>query len=196
MSEHLIIGKGGNGARPAADSDLIKETTTQNFRADVMETSRSVPVLVDFWAPWCGPCKQLTPILEKAVRQAKGKVRLVKMNIDDHPQIAGQLGIQSIPAVIAFKNGQPLDGSWRLCRKASYGVPRARRGSGGPIRDEALETPRGAAAGLLWRASVSARAAGDPKTSSWRLVALVAWAIWRNRAVSSAGSPPSEKDPQ
>ena len=110
MSEHLIIGKGGNGARPAADSDLIKETTTQNFRADVMEASRSVPVLVDFWAPWCGPCKQLTPILEKAVRQAKGKVRLVKMNIDDHPQIAGQLGIQSIPAVIAFKNGQPLDG--------------------------------------------------------------------------------------
>jgi putative thioredoxin len=110
MSEHLIIGKGGNGAKPAADSDLIKETTTQNFRADVMEASRSVPVLVDFWAPWCGPCKQLTPILEKAVRQAKGKVRLVKMNIDDHPQIAGQLGIQSIPAVIAFKNGQPLDG--------------------------------------------------------------------------------------
>ncbi len=109
MSEHLIIGKGGNGAKPA-DSDLIKETTTQTFRADVMEASRSVPVLVDFWAPWCGPCKQLTPILEKAVRQAKGKVRLVKMNIDDHPQIAGQLGIQSIPAVIAFKNGQPLDG--------------------------------------------------------------------------------------
>jgi len=67
-------------------------------------------VLVDFWAPWCGPCKQLTPVLEKAVRQAKGRVRLVKMNIDDHPQIAGQLGIQSIPAVIAFKNGQPLDG--------------------------------------------------------------------------------------
>jgi putative thioredoxin len=69
-----------------------------------------VPVLVDFWAPWCGPCRQLTPVLEKAVKAARGKVKLVKMNIDDHPQIPGQLGIQSIPAVIAFKNGQPLDG--------------------------------------------------------------------------------------
>jgi putative thioredoxin len=102
--------KGGNGSPPPGQPDLIKETTTQAFRADVLEASRSVPVLVDFWAPWCGPCRQLTPILEKAVRAAKGKVRLVKMNIDDHPQIAGQLGIQSIPAVIAFKNGQPLDG--------------------------------------------------------------------------------------
>ena len=113
--ESLIIGGGGNGASAAAPaasaaSELIKDTTTQAFRADVLEPSKSVPVLVDFWAPWCGPCKQLTPILEKAVQDAKGKVRLVKMNIDDHPQIPGQLGIQSIPAVIAFKNGQPLDG--------------------------------------------------------------------------------------
>jgi putative thioredoxin len=76
----------------------------------VLDASRSVPVLVDFWAPWCGPCKQLTPVLEKTVRAAKGRVKLVKMNIDDHPQVAGQLGIQSIPAVIAFKDGQPLDG--------------------------------------------------------------------------------------
>ena len=67
-------------------------------------------MLVDFWAPWCGPCKQLAPVLEKAVADAKGKVTLVKMNIDDHPQIAGQLGIQSIPAVIAFDSGQPIDG--------------------------------------------------------------------------------------
>jgi putative thioredoxin len=108
-AETLIVGQNG-GAQPKADADLIKETTTQNFRADVLEASRSVPVLVDFWAPWCGPCRQLTPVLEKAVKNARGKVRLVKMNIDDHPQIAGQLGIQSIPAVIAFKNGQPLDG--------------------------------------------------------------------------------------
>jgi len=101
----------GDGEQPAATaSDLIKETTTQDFRADVLEASRDVPILVDFWAPWCGPCKQLTPVLEQAVAKAKGKVRLVKMNIDDHPQIAGQLGIQSIPAVIAFKDGQPLDG--------------------------------------------------------------------------------------
>ncbi len=109
-AESLIIGQGGNGAAPAAVADLVKDTTTKDFRADVLDASRSVPVLVDFWAPWCGPCKQLTPVLEKAVKAAKGKVRLVKMNIDDHPQIAGQLGIQSIPAVIAFKDGQPLDG--------------------------------------------------------------------------------------
>ena len=109
-AETLIVGQNGGGAAPKADADLIKETTTQNFRTDVLEASRSVPVLVDFWAPWCGPCRQLTPVLEKAVRNARGKVLLVKMNIDDHPQIAGQLGVQSIPAVIAFKNGQPLDG--------------------------------------------------------------------------------------
>src|ERR671915_50123 len=111
---NLLFGKRGNGGAPppagADDADLIKDTTTKDFRADVLEASRAVPVLVDFWAPWCGPCRQLTPVLEKAVRAAKGKVRLVKMNIDDHPQIPGQLGIQSIPAVIAFKNGQPLDG--------------------------------------------------------------------------------------
>src|SRR5688500_1554871 len=141
MSEHLLIGKGGNGARPAADSDLIKETTTQNFRADVMEASRSVPVLVDFWAPWCGPCKQLTPILEKAVRQAKGKVRLVKMNIDDHPQIAGPLGIQSIPAVIAFKNGQPLDGFMGALPESQVTafIDRVAGPTGPSSADEALE---------------------------------------------------------
>ena len=77
---------------------------------DVVEASREVPVLVDFWAPWCGPCRQLTPILEKAVRAAKGAVRLVKLNIDEHPQIPGQMGVQSIPAVFAFQDGRPVDG--------------------------------------------------------------------------------------
>ena len=95
-------------AAPAGD--LIKETTTQAFVKDVIEESKRQPVLIDFWAPWCGPCKQLTPILEKVVKAAKGKVKLVKMNIDDHPAIPGQMGIQSIPAVIAFVNGQPADG--------------------------------------------------------------------------------------
>jgi putative thioredoxin len=89
---------------------LVKDTTTQTFVKDVIEESKRLPVLVDFWAPWCGPCKQLTPVLEKAVKAAKGKVKLVKMNIDDHPAIPGQMGIQSIPAVIAFVNGQPADG--------------------------------------------------------------------------------------
>jgi putative thioredoxin len=94
----------------ATAPDVVKETTTQAFVKDVIEESRRQPVLVDFWAPWCGPCKQLTPVLEKAVKGAKGKAKLVKMNIDEHPSIPGQMGIQSIPAVIAFVNGQPIDG--------------------------------------------------------------------------------------
>jgi putative thioredoxin len=98
------------GAAAAAADNLVKDTTTQNFVKDVIEESRRQPVLIDFWAPWCGPCKQLTPVLEKVVKAAKGKVKLVKMNIDEHPAIPGQMGIQSIPAVIAFANGQPADG--------------------------------------------------------------------------------------
>jgi len=105
----VTIVEQGNGSAPAA-AELIKETSTQTFVKDVIEESRRQPVLIDFWAEWCGPCRQLTPVLEKAVRNAKGKVKLVKMNIDQHPAIPGQMGIQSIPAVIAFVNGQPADG--------------------------------------------------------------------------------------
>jgi putative thioredoxin len=97
-------------AGTAAADVSIRDTTTQTFVKDVIEESRRQPVLVDFWAPWCEPCKQLTPVLEKVVKAAKGKVKLVKMDIDKHPSVAGQLGIQSIPAVIAFVNGQPADG--------------------------------------------------------------------------------------
>src|ERR1700686_3816095 len=89
---------------------LVKDTTTQTFVKDVIEESKRQPVLVDFWAEWCGPCKQLGPVLEKVVKAAKGKVKLVKMDIDKHPSIPGQLGIQSVPAVFAFVNGQPIDG--------------------------------------------------------------------------------------
>src|SRR5215207_7083232 len=106
----VTIVEQGGGPAPQAAPDLIKETTTQTFVKDVIEESKRQPVLIDFWAPWCGPCRQLTPVLEKAVRAAKGKVKLVKMNIDEHPQIPGQMGIQSIPAVIAFAGGRPADG--------------------------------------------------------------------------------------
>lgn len=99
------------GGAPAATADTaIVDVTTQSFMKDVIEESRRRPVLVDFWAEWCGPCKQLTPVLEKVVKAAKGKVKLAKMDIDKHPAIPGQLGIQSIPAVFAFVNGQPVDG--------------------------------------------------------------------------------------
>jgi putative thioredoxin len=98
------------GGEATAAGGAVKDTTTQTFVKDVIEESKRQPVLVDFWAEWCGPCKQLGPVLEKAVRAAKGKVKLVKMDIDKHPSIPGQLGIQSIPAVFAFVNGQPVDG--------------------------------------------------------------------------------------
>src|SRR5829696_3137599 len=105
-----MLQTGGAPAPTAAPEGLIKEVTTQGFMKDVIEESKRQPVLVDFWAEWCGPCKQLTPVLEKVVKAAKGKIKLAKMNIDEHPAIPGQMGIQSIPAVIAFVNGQPADG--------------------------------------------------------------------------------------
>jgi putative thioredoxin len=104
----MIIGQNAASGVPAAE--LIKDTDTKGFMADVIEVSRRVPVLVDFWAPWCGPCKQLTPLLEKVVKQANGKVRLVKINVDENQQIAAQMRVQSIPAVFAFVDGQPIDG--------------------------------------------------------------------------------------
>lgn len=95
---------------PQGKSDLIKDGSEATFMADVIEASREVPVIVDFWAPWCGPCKSLGPVLEKAVNDAKGKVRLVKVDVDQNQRIAAQLQVQSIPAVFAFVNGQPVDG--------------------------------------------------------------------------------------
>ncbi len=94
----------------APQGELVKDSDTANFMADVIETSRTVPVIVDFWAPWCGPCKQLGPILEKVVGAAGGRVRMVKINVDENQQLAAQLRVQSIPAVFAFFNGQPVDG--------------------------------------------------------------------------------------
>ena len=104
--EGLING----GAAAPGGADLIKDSTTASFMADVVEASMNVPVIVDFWAPWCGPCKTLGPVIEKVVREAAGAVRLVKVDIDQSPEIAQQMRVQSIPAVFAFKDGRPVDG--------------------------------------------------------------------------------------
>jgi putative thioredoxin len=109
----MVFGLGKpSAAKPAAPgvSDVIKDATTATFAKDVIEASRTAPVLVDFWAPWCGPCKQLTPLIEKVVRAQNGKVKLVKINIDENQTLANQLRIQSIPTVYAFRDGRPLDG--------------------------------------------------------------------------------------
>ncbi|THD83850.1 thioredoxin [Aliigemmobacter aestuarii] len=105
-----MFGMSDKPAAPAAAGDLIKDGNEASFMADVVETSRDVPVIVDFWAPWCGPCKSLGPALEAAVTEAKGRVRMVKINVDENQRIAAQLRIQSIPTVYAFWQGQPVDG--------------------------------------------------------------------------------------
>ncbi|MBO0346649.1 thioredoxin [Roseibium sp. CAU 1637] len=104
------MGGGNAGGGNDAGDGLVFDVTTQTFMQDVMEASRGQTILVDFWAPWCEPCKQLTPIIEAAVKAAGGTVKLAKMNIDENPEVPGQMGIQSIPAVVAFKDGQPVDG--------------------------------------------------------------------------------------
>lgn len=98
----------GQGAAPS--TDLIKDVSEADFMAEVVEASQTVPVIVDFWAPWCGPCKTLGPMLEDAVNRAGGKVRMAKVNVDENQMIAGQLRVQSIPTVYAFWQGQPVDG--------------------------------------------------------------------------------------
>ena len=101
---------GVNPGSGAGASDVVKDGTSASFAKDVIEASREAVVLVDFWASWCGPCKQLTPIIEKVVKSYGGKVRLVKINTDEHPAIAAQLRVQSLPTVYAFRDGRPLDG--------------------------------------------------------------------------------------
>jgi len=137
-----------NGAPLPAAAALIKDATTESFMADVIEASKEVPVIVDFWAPWCGPCKQLTPALEKAVAQAGGIVRLVRINVDENQELAAQMQVQSVPTVYGFKDGQPVDafaGAQPESQIQAF-VKRLTGGAKAPV-EEALEQAKAALGG-------------------------------------------------
>ena len=141
-------------------ADLIKDGTDRSFMTDVMEASRTVPVIVDFWAPWCGPCKQLGPAIEKVVKGARGAVRLVKINIDENPAVAGQLRVQSIPAVYAFFQGRPVDAFVGALPESQIKawVDRLVQLAGGPPGAEDIEAALAEAKQLLEQ--------GDPQSAS------------------------------
>ncbi len=163
---------GGAGA-----GDVIKDTTAETFVADVIEASLQAPVIVDFWAPWCGPCKQLTPVLEKVVTAAGGKVRLVKINIDENQLIAQQMRIQSIPAVIAFKGGQPVDGFMGALPESQVRsfVERLAGGIGPSPIDQALDMAEEALAknDLANAAQLYAEVLGEDKSNPRALGGLI-----------------------
>ncbi len=135
----MLIGQPGGDGHAVPAADLIKDTDTAGFMVDVIEASQEIPVIVDFWAPWCGPCKQLTPALERLVKQYGGKVRLVKVNVDENQDLAQQFRVQSIPAVYGFKGGRPVDGFMGALPESQLKqfVDRLTGGGGSPV-DEAL----------------------------------------------------------
>ena len=138
----MLIGQPDAGGGAAiAPSDLIKDTDTAGFMTDVIEASKQTPVVVDFWAPWCGPCKQLGPLLERLVKQYAGKVRLVKVNVDENQELAVQFRVQSIPAVYGFKDGSPVDGFMGALPESQLKqfIERLTGGGGSPIDDALAE---------------------------------------------------------
>ena len=137
----MLIGQPGGDGHTAPAADLIKDSDTAGFLADVIEASQTTPVLVDFWAPWCGPCKQLTPLLERLVKQYAGKVKLVKINVDENQEIAQQLRVQSVPAVFGFKGGRPVDGFTGALPESQLKqfIERLTGGGGSPVDDALAE---------------------------------------------------------
>ena len=195
-----------DGAGAANGGPLVKDATDASFMADVIEASREAPVIVDFWAPWCGPCKQLTPTLEAAVKAANGAVKMVKVDIDQNQQVAGQLRVQSIPAVFAFHNGQPVDGfmgAQTASEVQAFVKKLAALGGGGgnPLEEaltqaeEMLETGAAAEAAQVFAAVLAEDAANPRALGGLARSELAAGEIARARATLDMAPPEIADDP-